>query len=118
MCPQYQHLWDAEKELSKDKAMTTIRLYHERLLRTILYTTWDNSWYQADKALGDWYSEFDDWFFKDYNDTKAYQIWSRGIDYITNSLGEFIRQDDSGKIDGLMLFSKRYFISDMKPTLK
>lgn len=111
--PQYRDYWDAEKGMD----FTTIRLVHERLLRTVLYTTWDNSWYQADKALGDWYSEFDQWFFDDYKDTKAAYIWKAGIDYVTDSLNKYIKVDESGKVDGLSVFSRRYLIGEMKPTL-
>lgn len=111
--PQYRDYWDAEKGMD----FTTIRLVHERLLRTVLYTTWDNSWYQADKALGDWYSEFDQWFFDDYKDTKAAHIWKAGIEYVTDSLSKYIKVDESGKVDGLSVFSRRYLIGEMKPTL-
>lgn len=111
--PQYQTYWDADKGMD----FTTIRLVHERLLRNVLYTTWDSTWYQADKALSDWYSEFDSWFFDDYQNTNAFQIWQLGIDYVTNSLGNFVKAGSDGKIDGLISFSKRYFIGKMKPTL-
>ena len=110
--PQYRDLWEASKTDFK-----TVRLVHERMLRTILYTTWDNSWYQADKALGDWYSEFDQWFFDEYKDTKAGKIWQEGIQFITTELDEFVRTDDSGTVDGLNLYFKRYLIGTMKPSL-
>ena len=111
--PQYRDYWDSEKGMD----FTTIRLVHERLLRTILYTTWDNNWYQADKALGDWYSEFDQWFFDEYKDTKIGHIWRMGIDYVTKSLGSYIKENSDGTIDGLTVFSKRYLIGDMKPVI-
>lgn len=110
--PQYRDFWDAEKGMD----FTTIRLVHERLLRTVLYTTWDKSWYQSDKALSDWYSEFDSWFFKDYQDTNAYHIWKSGIKYVTESLGNFVKEDD-GVADGLVVFHKRYLIGEIKPIL-
>jgi hypothetical protein len=111
--PQYRDFWDAEKGMD----FTTIRLVHERLLRTVLYTTWDNTWYQSDKALSDWYSEFDSWFFKDYQDTNAYHIWKSGIKYVTESIGNFVKEDSNGIADGLVVFHKRYLIGEMKPIL-
>jgi hypothetical protein len=107
--PQYRDLWDSEKELN----FATIRLIHERLLRTVLYTTWDNSWYQADKALNDWYSEFDQWFFDYHSDSKAAQIWKAGIDYVSTSLAPYVKKNEQGIDDGLCLFNKRYFIGHM-----
>jgi hypothetical protein len=38
------------------------RLVHERLLRSILYSTWNDSWWQADKSVKEWDSEFDYFF--------------------------------------------------------
>ncbi len=111
--PQYQELWDVEKSLTKENGVAVIKLKHERLLRPLLYSTWDNNWYQADKALGDWHSEFDQWFFESYRDTKAYQIWKLGIDYVANSLDSFTRKKN-GLADGFQIYSKRYFIGDMK----
>jgi hypothetical protein len=111
--PQYRDLWDIEKGMD----FTTIRLVHERLLRTILYTTWDNNWYQADKALGDWYSEFDQWFFDEHANTKVGHIWRMGIDYVTKNLGSYIKENSDGSIDGLTVFSKRYLIGEMKPVI-
>lgn len=109
--PQYRDFWDAEKGMD----FTTIRLVHERLLRPVLYSTWDNSWYQADKALSDWYSEFDQWFFDDFKDTRAAHIWRAGIDYVTETLSEFVKEDSHGKIDGLTAFTKRFLIGEMQP---
>lgn len=115
--PNLQHLWDAEKELSGEKAINTIKLTHERLLRPLLYSTWNNQWYQADKALGDWHSEFDQWFFDGYKDSNAFRIWQAGIDFVVDSLDNFTRKSTTGKVDGFQIFTKRYYIGDMKPTL-
>jgi hypothetical protein len=111
--PQYRDYWDAEKGMD----FTTVRLVHERLLRTVLYTTWNNTWYQSDKALSDWYSEFDSWFFDDYENTNAYHIWKLGIDYVSTTLGNFVKETPDGKKDGLTVFSKRYLIGEMKPVI-
>jgi hypothetical protein len=108
--PEFQKYWDTNRTDFK-----TVRLYHERLLRTVVYpTTWNNNWFQADKAVKDWYSEFDDWFFKGTVGTDANRIWHDGIDYITHSLGPYLKYDtDTNKVDGLKLFSKSYLIGNM-----
>jgi len=97
-----KHLWEnftAEK----------FRLIHERLLRTILYTTWDDSWYQADKATKDWHSEFDDWFSHGYANTASYNIWKEGLSYVENNAGKFIKYKN-GIADGLLHFKYTYKI--------
>lgn len=111
--PEYQRYWNVDNGVD----FSVIRLVHERLLRPLLYTTWNNDWYQADKALKDWYSEFDQWFFDEYDNTNAAKIWHLGIDYVTNTLSDYIQLDKTGRVDGLISFSKRYYIGDMKPTV-
>jgi hypothetical protein len=110
--PQYRHYWD-----SAHLDFNIQRLVHERMLRTILYTTWDDSWYQADKSTSDWYSEFDSWFLEEHQGTKAVEIWKEGIQYVTEQLGEHVKFDKSGKADGLKLIARSHFVGDMKPSI-
>jgi hypothetical protein len=109
--PQCQQYWD-----SRTTDYKTVRFYHERLLRTVVYpSTWNDNWFQVDKATSDWYSEFDNWFIDGAAGTKANIIWNEGVDYIRDSLTPFIRFDqDSDRPDGLQLFVKKYFIGDIK----
>jgi hypothetical protein len=102
--PQYLNLFDPN-EMSKDHRV--YRLYHERLLRSVIYTTWNNEWYQADKAIRDWTSEFDSWFEAGYSNTSAYKIWMSGVNYVKENLRPLIRQTH-GELDGLALFGKNY----------
>jgi hypothetical protein len=89
------------------------RTVHERVLRTILYTTWNDNWYQADKATKDWYSEFDEWFIYGFSDTPQHRVWLEGIKYIQENTSKFVREDDGVK-DGLFVFSHHYFIDHLK----
>jgi len=108
--PDKQELWEWGGLFS----ISTYRLIHERILRTLLYTTWDNNWYQADKAIKDWYSEFDAWFYEGFANTKAFHVWKDGLSYLENNLDGYIRKDEAGAADGLQGFFKTYTIGPMK----
>jgi len=82
--PAKQKLW------TLDSVNRLYRTVHERILRSLLYTTWDNNYWQADKATKDWYSEFDTWFIEGYKGTKANDIWWEGINYVKNNLPTFM----------------------------
>jgi len=97
--------WDA-----KTMTFETIRLIHERVLRTVIYSTWDGNWWQADKAIKDWTSEFDQWFEDGYSDTKAYGVWLEGVNYIKAKLEPFAKREADGSLDGLDVFGKNYRI--------
>lgn len=91
------------------------RLYHERILRSLLYTTWDDNWYQADKAISDWHSEFDVWFTEGHKDSKANAIWKEGLDYVAKNVPSFmLKFSDDKTIDGLQIFGYNYCIGELK----
>ena len=108
--PVHQHIWQWENATPKN-----YRLIHERLLRSLLYTTWNDNWYQADKAVKDWYSEFDAWFYEGYSDTKAFQVWKEGLSFVEKELGPYVKKED-GIADGLMAFQHTYYIGPMNIT--
>jgi hypothetical protein len=103
--PQYQHLWRG-----KNVTPEVFRIVHERLLRSLLYTTWNDSWFQSDKATKDWYSEFDDWFIKGHEGSQAHNIWREGLDFVESNLTPYIKKDKTGQSDGLTSISYDYLV--------
>ena len=110
--PQYQQYWNSTTDFK------TIRIYHERLLRSVIYSsTWNENWFQVDKAVRDWTSEFDNWFIEGSVGTKANRIWQEGVDYVRNNLSSFLRMaPGSDNPDGLQMFVKKYLIGSIKNT--
>lgn len=107
--PEKQSLW-----LKHNVTPSNYRMIHERLLRTIIYTTWDDNWYQADKAVKDWYSEFDAWFYEEFSDTNAFNIWKDGLNFLESQLTQYIKRDATGTADGLSSFSHVYMVAPMR----
>ena len=112
--PVTAHLFDSDAMSSDPKIF---RFYHERLLRTILYTTWDSNWFQTDKAVKDWTSEFDQWFEDGYSNTNAYGIWLEGINFVKDKLHRFANEKN-GDLDGLRIFGKNYRVSSFTLLLR
>ena len=100
--PDKQELW---LEQRVDKRMK--RIVHERLLRTLLYSSWNNDWYQADKSLSDWRNEFDSWFHVYYRHTPAWKNWNQGIQFLTNNLRPFLQYRNNVP-DGLKPIAHSY----------
>jgi hypothetical protein len=110
--PENQKLWDMK--LMNIPFSQMFRMVHERILRTLIYTTWDNNWYQADKAVKDWYSEFDMWFYEGHKDTKAYMIWQEGLHYLETNLTPYITKNKEQMSDGMVNYYHWYKIGSMK----
>ncbi len=109
--PNYHQYWD-----SRTASYASVRFWHERLLRKVMYpTTWNDSWFQVDKATKDWYSEFDNWFIEGTVGTTANAIWYEGVNHVRDSLTPFLRYDaETNQPDGLQVYSKKYLIGDIK----
>ena len=107
--PEKQELW-----LEHRVTPNVTRIVHERILRSLLYTTWNDSWYQADKSVSDWYSEFDRWFIDNYQDTAAWKNWNAGIEFVKNNLTPFLKTNEFGQIDGLKPVASFYDLGPIK----
>lgn len=94
--PQFEKLWEWN-----DEYLSNFRLHHEKMLRTIIYTTWDQQWFQTDKAINDWDSEFDSWFSNGYKEHPAHAVWSEGLKHMIASVPRFLKFKKDGTPDGL-----------------
>jgi hypothetical protein len=91
------------------------RKVQEVLLRSIIYTTWDNNWFQVNKTLQDWNCEWDYWFTKGMSDSREYAIWLDGIKSLKPKISNFIRYNNDGSIQGTNPYlSKFYYIGSME----
>lgn len=88
-------------------------LIHEKMLRNIIYSTWNDNWFQADKAILDWHREYDQWFLLNHTGSKAYQIWNEGINSMVKMANKFVYTGDYGP-EGLVPFKKFYKVGKMK----
>jgi hypothetical protein len=95
----------------------TARLYHEKFLRNIIYTTWNSDWFQVDKGVSWWHTEFDTWFRTNTNFKKQYENWERGINYLETLIPQFITYKDN-RPDGLIKYRQTYHIGKLKNLYK
>jgi len=78
--------------------------FQEPLIKSLIYTTWNSNWYQADKPISDWNCEYDNWFFKNHNESLAYHNWMLGVDYLKNNMFRFVKLNKLGVADSLKPF--------------
>ncbi len=111
LTPDKQPFW-----YGKNMTADLFRTMHERELRPLLYSSWNNSWYQADKATLDWYSEFDHWYIEGHKGTKHHTIWQEGINFVKQNASRFLNTEH-GFADGLEVYSVNYKIGPMLPKI-
>jgi hypothetical protein len=102
----------------KNATYQTVRHYHERWLRSLLYTTWDDSWFQADKAIKVWVNEFDAWFWNNPELNREKDIYQQGIKYLIQHMPGFVKKNGTGQSDGFQTFVHDYCVGKINPQRK
>lgn len=97
--PQYASIF-------KDTSFANLLRVQEPFLKNILYSTWNNNWFQVEKPLCDWASEYDHWFTKGMAGTKEHSAWLEGIRYITPKIDKFLIRTN-GLLWGTVGFSSK-----------
>jgi hypothetical protein len=102
------------KKIWEAKDMFSIRVLQEGIMRAIIYTTWDNNWFQVRKTTNDWHSELDYWFTQGWVGTKEHSIWIDGLKNLIPRISNFISYKSDGKILGtLPCLSKMHYIGSL-----
>lgn len=105
MNPTLIHKWYL-KNLTPDNWFN----FQEPLLKSLVYTTWDSHWFQADKPTSDWHCEYDNWFFKNHSKSLAFHNWKKGIEYVTKNASDYLKINKDGVVDSLKAQSHFYRI--------
>jgi hypothetical protein len=80
--------WDSEVFKSSHPLNKHARTMKEKIMRNIIYTTWNDNWFQASKGTLGWDNLNDRWFFDYFKDTKEFQAWQNGIDFMVNNISQ------------------------------
>ena len=102
------------KQFWINPSYSTVRLYHERWLRSLIYTTWNDDWFQTDKSTDWWNTEFDTWFRTNPEFSREFQLWQQGIGYLASKLPDYITYNNQGQADKLSVFKHEYLIGQVK----
>jgi hypothetical protein len=89
------------------------RLVHERVLPNVVYTTWDKKWFQTNKSIFLWNSDFDTWFKKDPNLNRHRELWKRGVSFLEEKIPDYIVYKNNLP-DRTQVFKHSYYIGKMK----
>ena len=102
------------KKIFEDTSATAIRFTQEKLLRSILYTTWKDEWFQVDKPIKDWDCEYDYWFSRGWAGTPAHESWKRGLAHVAKQIGKTVMNADGTLFGPPPIFSKFYYVGPVK----
>ena len=79
------------------------RSAYEIIVRSIIYPAWNLNTFQCAKTTSTVYSEWDSWFFEHYKNTKIYDCWHKGIEYIESHVDQkYLKYTFDNQFDGFV----------------
>jgi hypothetical protein len=86
------------------------RTAYEKIIKSIIYSHYDFRTFQVDKPTSTVTCEWDDWFFREHFQTRAYHNWTQGISWVEKNIDpKFLKYDFTGKFDGFGGFIQGHF---------
>jgi len=104
----------ARQTLWKGYDHARFRVFQEPCIRDLIYSTWNNEWFQAKKPTRAWNNEWDTWFHVGMKDSREHELWKRGVDYVATQASEYIVYTTDGLPDTLTPFKQEFIIGKMK----
>jgi hypothetical protein len=111
--PSYRPFFQINPLIPNFNSIANFRLFNERILRPILYTTWNKNWFQANKGVFDWFTDFDTWFIEGHAHTKQHEVWKEGLKYVVKNAKPYVNKN-SNFYDGLVTLHNDYKIGSLK----
>jgi len=110
MNPHMLPAWDITDQ-KNNSTYRMGRLIHEKVLKSVIYTTWNEEWFQTDKSIVWWHTEFDTWFRTNKDLTKEYEMWKRGLFYLETVVPDSLIYNE-GIPDSFKPFGHAYCLGD------
>jgi len=90
------------------------RQAYEQITKPLIYPDYDPHTWQAGKSSNNFYSEMTWWFFKNFKDTRFFQVWESGIDHMVKSIDPKFFTYELGRPVGFVGFFDKFY--DLGPT--
>jgi hypothetical protein len=87
---------------------------YEQLAKPLIYPDYDPTTWQATKSTNNFYSEMTWWFFKNFKDTRFYQVWESGLAHLVNTIDPKFFTYEQGRAVGFVGFMDQFY--DLGPT--
>jgi len=88
------------------------RTTYESLVRAIIYPDYDFNTFQVAKSSTGIRAEMDNWFYQNFVDTKEYQVWEAGVDFVYDNFdSRYLNKGANGQIHDVKFYiSPMYYV--------
>jgi len=89
------------------------RTIYEQVVKSIVYPKYDFDTFQVFKPTNNIWNEMDHWFHYNFKDTRAYQVWESGIDFVLKNIdSRFIGYSHGQARDIIIYETPLYYFGD------
>jgi hypothetical protein len=106
MLPQNQSLQHLVKWPNNSIAARTT---YEQVVKPILYPDYDPATFQTIKPTNSFYNEMDYWFYVNFKETRAYQIWKAGLKFLVDNIDQKYMYKEMGEPMGFVGFLSPFY---------
>lgn len=87
------------------------RTLYEQIVRNIIYPHYDMNTFQTAKPFTNIVNEHDDWFFKNFSDSRVHSVWKAGIDLLLDNIDSqyIIRKPGTDLATDVHVFHSPYY---------
>ena len=89
------------------------RTTFEHIIKPLLYPDYDPSTFQTSKPTNSFYNEMDQWFYTNFQNTHAWNVWQAGLKHLVDNIDDKYFNKELGRPVGFVGFiSPFYYLGD------
>jgi hypothetical protein len=85
------------------------RTTYEMIVKSIIYPDYDFTTFQTAKPSSAFETEIDSWFYKNFQNTKAFDIWKEGINFVKTNIDDSWFNHKYTEKDGFIGFVSPFY---------
>lgn len=85
------------------------RTAYEQVVKPLIYPDYDPATFQTAKPTNSFYNEMDHWFYVNFRETQAYQIWQAGLDLLVRNIDAKFFNNELGRPVGFVGFLSPFY---------
>jgi hypothetical protein len=89
------------------------RTTFEHIIKPLLYPDYDPATFQTSKPTNSFYNEMDHWFYTNFKETHAWNVWQAGLKHLVDNIDPKYFNNELGRPVGFVSFiSPFYYLGD------
>jgi hypothetical protein len=94
------------------------RTAYEHIIKPLIYPDYDPTTFQVGKPGSNFYSEMDQWFYKNFANHQLYQIWQAGIKFAETHIDDkYFNKEFNRKIGFVGFLSPFYYVGEVESSV-